>query len=423
MIPIVVTTATLLVSLRETSRADEFVLTSGAKIRGQWLNRQERSSGFYLIETEYGGNLRLDSAAVASVRRPLRGESDYERFAPQARDTVEDQWKLVQWCRQQGLKQQAEEHARRVIEFDPDHAGARRAAGYGYIEGHWVLRHEYLEGKGYVRHQGEWRLPEEIEIRQSRRAIELAQKDWYAKLKLWRLRFASDKAQDALRNVRAIRDPLAIEGVSKLLQSERNRRVRMLYVEVLGQIEGNLATKTLLDFSMTDPDEEVFHACVEQLLPRTTPLVVRQLAQTLKDNSNIRVNRAAHALSQLDEKSVISPLIDALVTTHQHVTPSSGATTTTFASGPQMPSGSLQRSSSEHFTQNDAASQVSQGDGGGVRTYQASNQEVLKALTAMTGVSFGFDQQAWRNWYAVEQRRQQPGSVNTRRSSYLESRL
>jgi hypothetical protein len=115
---------------------------------------------------------------------------------------------------------------------------------------------------------------------------------------------------------------------------------------------------------------------------------------------------------------VISPLIDALVTTHQRFIPSSGATTTTFGSGPQMPSGNLQRSSSEHFTQNVAKPEVSQNTGaGGVTNYQARNQEVLKALTAMTGVSFGFDQRAWRNWYAVEQRRQQPGSINTRRSS------
>ena len=418
MIAILLAAATLLVTPRGTSRADEFVLTSGAKIRGQWLNRQERSAGFYLVETEYGGNVRLDSSAVASVRRPIRAESDYERFAPRAKDTIEDQWKLAQWCRKHGLKQQAKEHARRVIELDPQHADARRAAGYGFIEGRWVLRREHLEDKGYVRYQGEWRLPEEIKLQQSRQAIEHAQKDWYAKLKLWRSRLGGEKSQESLRNIRAIRDPLAIHGLCKMLKSESDRRVRLVYVEVLGQVEGDGAVKALLDFSMRDSDEEIFHACVEQLTPRATPPVVRQLAHTLKDNNNVRVNRAARALSQLGDKSVISPLIDALVTTHQQVKPSTGATTTTFGSGPQMPSGNLQRSPSEHFTQNVAAPQVSQQTGNGsVITYQATNQEVLKALTMMTKVSFGFDQRAWRNWYAVEQRRQQPSSINTRRSS------
>jgi len=417
LIAIMVAATTLLVPPRGTSRADEFVLTSGAKIRGQWLNRKERSAGYYLIETEYGGHVRLDSAAVASVRRPVRAESDYERFAPRAKDTVEDQWKLAQWCRQHGLKRQAREHARRVIELDPQHADARRCAGYGYIEGRWVLRKDHLADKGYVRHEGEWRLPEEIELEQARRATELAQKDWYAKLKLWRSRLGGERAQESLRKIQAIRDPLALEGLTKMLQSERDRRVRLLYVEVVGQVEGAVAAKALLDFSMNDPDDEVFHACVEQLAPRATPPVVRRLAHTLKDNNNVRVNRAALALSQLGDKSVISPLIDALVTTHQHVKAGSGATTMAMTSGPQASNGSLHRSSSQHFLDGVPSNFSNRTDNGSVTTYQATNQEVLKALTSMTGVSFGFDQRAWRNWYAVEQRRQQPSSVNTRRSS------
>jgi tetratricopeptide (TPR) repeat protein len=418
MIAITAAAATLLVLAGASGRADEFVLTSGAKIRGKWLNPQERSAGFYLIETEYGGNVRLDSKAVASVRRPTPAEIDYERIAPRVKDNVEDQWKLAKWCRQQGLKQQAAEHAQRVIELDPQHADARRSLGYGFIDGRWVLRQEYLESKGYVRYEGEWRLPEEIELLQSRRAVETAQKDWYAKLKLWRSRLGSDRSPEALRSIRAIRDPLAIEGLSKLLAGEPDRRVRLLYVEVLGQVQGDAASGALVDFSLAHPDDEVFHACVEQLASRATPPIVRRLAHTLKDNNNVRVNRAALALSQLGDKSVISPLIDALVTTHQRATVGSGATTTMFGSGPQMVAGNLQRASSEHFTQNVAAPLISQGqDNGKVTTYQANNQEVLKALTTMTGVSFGFDQRAWRNWYAVEQRRQKPGSFDTRRSS------
>lgn len=419
VIAIAVVASTLYVALASATLADEFVLTSGATIRGEWLNRKDRSAAFYLISTEYGGQLQLDSKQVTSVRRRLQAEADYERFSPKAADTIDDQWKLGVWCRRSGLPEQAAVHFRRVIELDPQHVQARRFLGYGEIDGQWVTQEEHLKGKGYVRYKGKWRLPEHIELEKSRRTLELARKGWYAKLKLWRSQLRGDRRHDALKRIREIRDPLAVEGLGKMLTNESDRRMRAVYVEVLGEIEGTEATKSLLELALGDRDQEIFHACVEALIPRQTPDVVRQLAYALKDNDNRRVNRAAHVLSEFGDKSVISPLIDALVTTHRDVAPPNGATTTAFTSGPQMPSAGLQRSPSEHFTQDfgNGGATVSQGGcAKGTRTYQVPNQEVLKALAKLTGVSFSFDQQAWRNWLAIQQR-QQPAQVNVRRSS------
>jgi len=41
-----------------------------------------------------------------------------------------------------------------------------------------------------------------------------------------------------------------------------------------------------------------------------------------------------------------------------------------------------------------------------------SNQQVLDALTALTGVNLGFDQKAWRNWYGSQRK---PVTVDIRR--------
>lgn len=418
-IAVVLAASASLIATNAMTRADEFVLTTGATIRGEWLNQKDRAASFYLISTEYGGSLQLDATRVSSVRKHAKADIDYARFAPRARDTVEDQWKLGLWCRQHELHEQAETHFSRVVELDPQHAQARRFLGYGEIEGRWITRKQHLESQGYVHYKGAWRLPEDIKIEKERRTLELARKGWHAKLKLWRSQFRGDKRGEALANIRRITDPLALEGIGKMLERERDRRVKMVYVEVLGQIEGDEATMALLKLALNDRDKEIFYACVEELIPRRSPAIVRVLAHTLKDSSNTRVNRAAHTLSELGDQTVISPLIDALVTTHRSAAPPSDATTTSFGSGPQFPGAGLQRSPSQHFTQDfeNTRSGVSQGGCCNDATnHRVANQEVLKALARLTGVSFSFDQQAWRNWYAIQQRAQ-PGTISTRRSS------
>jgi hypothetical protein len=132
-----------------------------------------------------------------------------------------------------------------------------------------------------------------------------------------------------------------------------------------------------------------------------TPPLMRQFVMALKSQDNAKVNRAAIALGSLGDQSVIPPLIDALVTRHNTVLPGSDMISTTFASGgPTNQSGGT-------FTSGPTSPQVI--------TQQATNQEVLKTLVRLSGVSFSFDQQAWRNWYTLEQRRRQSLEATTRR--------
>jgi hypothetical protein len=416
------------------ARADEFLLATGAKIRGEWLNREERSAERYVIKTEFGGSVSLDRRQVSEIKRRSNVEEEYDRMAPRFTDTVDDQWKLAEWCRQHGLKWQREPHLRRIVELDPEHVKARRALGYSEIGGQWVMKEEFLKQQGYVRYKGKWRLPQEIELTKRRRALKVAKREWYAKLKRWREQLGSEKAREALENIAAVRDPLAIEALGRLLQAERDRRVRLLLVEVLGQIEGHEATAALISHALSNQDVEVFHECVDQLQPRGTPIVVGQLAQGLKSSDIVRINRAANALGRLGDQSVISPLIDALVTQHQTASGNCEGLTTTFASGPQMPGSSQPIGSTTPVTvvpgQTLAMSpgggvggcagpggSFSMTRGGRVTNRQSLNQEVLQALVSLTGVSFSFDQQAWRNWHGLQQRHQRQTSANARRGT------
>jgi hypothetical protein len=158
------------------SQADQFVLTTGASLCGQLLNRNEPSSPFYLIATEHGCRVKLEHSQVVEVIRQSAAQIKYDRLAPSVADTVKDQWKLAQWCQDNDLPEQCEQHLLRVVELDPHHELARRALGYSEIGGQWVKQQKHLERKGYVRYKGMWRLPQAIELAERRQTLELATK-------------------------------------------------------------------------------------------------------------------------------------------------------------------------------------------------------------------------------------------------------
>lgn len=392
-----------LLSLAPTeSKADEFVLTTGASVRGHWLNRDDTSPRFYVVATEHGGRVKLERSRVVNVIRQSEADNKYDRLAPLVADTAAEQWKLASWCQANDLQEQCEQHLLRVIELDSQHESARRALGYSEIGGQWVKKEEHLKRKGYVRYKGRWHLSQEIELAERRRSEELVRKDWYVKLSRWRSQLNKEKRHTALENIRQVCDPQAIEAIGRLLQVERDRRMRLIYVEVLGQIADHQASVALVELALSDRDEEIYYACVDQLAARKTSPLVRQFVMALKSQHNGRVNRAAIALGSLGDQSAIPPLIDALVTHHDVVLPGNDMISSTF-----VKSGQTYRSG-DSFTSGPSSPQVV--------TQTAANQEVLKTLVKLSGVSFSFDQRAWRNWYALQQRRGQSTSVDARRS-------
>ncbi|MEO8495845.1 MAG: HEAT repeat domain-containing protein [Planctomycetota bacterium] len=394
------TSCLLLSSAVAEMQADSFVLATGARVRGEWLNREEDAPPIYLVATEYGGRIAIERSQVVEVVRRSEAQDKYDRLASAVADTAAEQWKLAKWCQDNGLAELSEQHLLHVIELDSDHELARRALGYSEIGGQWVKKKEHLAAKGYVRYKGMWRLPQEIELAEQRQGLELAKKDWYVKLSRWRSQLNKEKRHEALENIRQVRDPLAIEALVRLLREERDRQLRLTYVEVLGQIADDQASAALVELALADRDEEVFYECVDQLAPRMTPPLLRQFVAALKSQQNDRVNRAAIALGTFGDRSVIPPLIDALVTRHDIILPGSDAISSTFVnSAPGYQAG-------DSSTAGSAPQAIAQ---------TATNQEVLKSLVKLSGVSFSFDQRAWRNWYAVEQRRAGPHEATTRR--------
>ena len=394
----------LMLGMTLAARGDVFHLANGAQVRGQRVTRDDRSVTRLVIETAAGIRVTLLRSQIASTEREHPNVVQYEQTAPEFCDTVEDQWRLAEWCRTNNLVDLRARHLRRIVELDPRHEAAWHGLGYSQLGGKWIQRKEFLQEQGYVFYRGRWRVSQEIEVMESRRKIELASKEWLSKLKIWRAQIRRGQSIDAIRNIRAIRDPDAIPALAYQLAREKSRPLRLLYVDILGQIDDPRATKVLVFVCLDSPDIEVFHASLERVLPRKSPAVVKVLVKMLRNGDNRRVNRAAHALGKLNDPTTIVPLIDALVTRHNIKNPSfagrsPGATTTGIVYGPN----------------DDIGTPIAQfGEPKHLRI-RVPNHEALAALVEIGGgVSFGFDQQAWLAWHAVFEK-QQTTRLNARR--------
>jgi hypothetical protein len=374
------------------ARADIFLLTSGGRLEGEWLNRDQQPASEYLVLTASGLKTSLPLAQVREVIRRSPLDEEYARRFAAAPDTVDGQWQLAEWCRANSLFDQRKAHLRRIVELDPDHQQARRLLGFQFLDGQWITRDDFLRRDGYELYKGKWRTAQEIEILETEARLEQAQKDWLQKLRRWRADLNTpERAKSAWESFAGLEDPIAVRPLADLFARERVRRVKTLYADVLASIHTAEAVGVLAERVMHDPDEEIFHYCLDHLIALKPPHLADPFIAALRDKSNAQVNRAALALNRIGDPSSISPLIDALITTHAQVLPGRPGT------GPESTS----------TTFSGEGQSLTRNEGPRVLVSHIRNQHVLDALVKLTGANFEYDRDRWRYWHAQEKRAQE----------------
>jgi hypothetical protein len=384
------------------ARGEIFVLKGAGEVRGELTNRDESPRKTYVIKTASGGQITLAAGQVLEVKKQTPAEMQYDRIRGLAPDTVEGQWKLAEWCRENRLAQQRKTHLERILEIDSNHEQARHGLGYTQIGGRWVTQEQRMIESGYVRSKvvpGKWVLPQEEELLTQQNKSSKAQLDWHAKLKRWSTWLGGEKGAEAAANIKAINDPYAVSALVKFLENDRRRNARLLYVEALGRINAPQGMDALVQATVFEPDEEIRLAALEEVVARNYKPAVAQYVRALKHKENAVINLAAIGLGRMKDQSAIGPLIDVLVTTHtfriQRGQP--GQTTTTFGTGPNSGAFSMGGSRVEIIKR------------------QFENRAVLQALVELTGgVSYNFDVPAWKNWYAAQKKTQ---TIDARRDS------
>ncbi len=365
---------------------DVIILKHGGRIEGEWLNRNELDPKTYEVKLHAGGRITVSASDVARVETTTEEMRQYEQKLASIPDTLEGHWQMAQWCRKEGLESQREFHLRKVLQFDPNHEAARRALGYNRVNGRWVQTTHWLENQGYVRYKGSWRLPQEIELAARKERAELEQKQWRSRIRRWRgviVKGRKDRAS-ALAQLRAISDPAAVPALAELLNDPKEPKpLKVVYLEVLGRFPMATALDAMIRCAVFSTDSELRERCIDQLKKHDTDYAAKALVHLLHDKDNAVVNNAARVLGQLGNKKVIPQLIDALITKHRFKITTGGGGGYNVGFGP-------------------GGSAMSTGGGSKVVEKKVQNKKALEALTSLVpeGVNFGYDQQAWKQWYS-----------------------
>ena len=370
------------------ARGDVFALVNGGRVEGELLNPDEKPRKRFEVQLPTGGKVILDAAQVEEHTAVRPDEQQYEQVRPSFPDTAEGQWALSEWCREHRLGEERTKHLQRVVELAPEHVQARLALGYTKIDGRWTRRDEEMRNRGLFPYKGQWLTEQEIKLMEAKREQELLEKDWFQKVNRWRgwLANGSDAGATSLRS---IDDPAAVKALVHIMRTDRDASVRVFFAELLAKFPTGEAVKALAASALEDSHEEVRESCLDCLAKRPSPDAVTYFCSPsgLKSKDNVMVNRAGVALGKLRDPSAIAPLIDALVTTHKYkVSGNPNQYNVGFGSG--GPGG---------FSFGNSTKIVSEAK---------ANQSVLDALAAMTGQNFGFNQREWRNWFAMQKKRE-----------------
>jgi hypothetical protein len=302
-------------------------------------------------------------------------------------DTLAAHLDAARRCEKAGLQNYREYHLQQVLRFDPNHEDARHSLGYSRVDGEWFRADDFMRSKGYVRHNGVWRLPQEVALREAADAEEEASVEWRKKIKMWRdwVIKGRDRASDGHAEILHIRDPLAVSAlIESLTRDNEPPALRLLYLEPLGEIGGGSVLATFVSLVLHDPQADVREACLDRLAKSGSKAAVRQFIKALKHPENLIVRRAAAALERMNDTEATLPLIEALITEHKKI-----------IGGGQMSAG-FSNTGMQGLTMGGRPKPI---------VILFENEPVLRALTTMhVGVNFGFDKKRWKDWFIDQNR-------------------
>ena len=368
-------------------QAEVFLLRTGGRVEGEWLNPQRTQSEDYRLRNTAGLQLTLAGSTVTRVLTTSNVQKQYEELLHKAPATVDGHWKLAEWCKDAGLTAQRKFHLEQIIKLEPDHEEARLVLGYGrFPNGGWMTPDDYMQRQGYVKYRGAWKLPQEIEIEARVRDFELADKQWRKQLKIWIDNYVEGRKRiaEAVQGIKTIRDPAAASALSTALEDDKlPKDVRLMCLEAIGNLPEGAAMSSLIKLALHDPDEGLRDRCLMEIKRQGAYRAVPAFIKELGSKDNKVVKRAAIGLHLLGDVTATKPLIEALVTKHKFVKQGSpGQMSASFGGG------------------GDGLGGMSMGQKTQVFNFDIQNEEALAALASLhPGVNFGYDEAAWKRWF------------------------
>jgi hypothetical protein len=402
-------------SLWAQGRSDEVLLHSGQVLYGtvtETRKAPQNSSELEIVLAD-GTKLILQRDLFQSWKPEPAAMAEYRERAEKATRTVDSQWQLAQWCKENKLKPQMDTHARMLLEIDPEHVEARRLLGHQRIKGSWQDPDAMQLLLGRVKKNGEWVYPEADKLSEAMAEYNQKQAVWKKSLNglFTQGASSSSRAGEAVEKIRSIRDPEAVDVlVARLTDSKNVPPVaqRAVIVEVLCEIPTLSSTMALFDYYMVNQDDnEGRDRAIRTIAKRAAhkPQVVRRLVDDLNIDklgdrekltsrstaleNQLRLERAATGLRLLEANIGIDALITSIRVPY----------TVKFK------------------VQNNASVSGGNAVGAGgtqdvVDSFVFENLAAVETLQKITGQKFGNNQEAWLKWWIAENT---PRYLNLRR--------
>jgi hypothetical protein len=368
--------------------ADVFELTDGGRLTGVLVERG--SAEQYLVRTDSGAMVTLTKTQVRKFTETDDNLLEYRQRSRTLPDTVEAHRQLAQWCKEHQLTKLRNHHLQRIMQLDPSDKETRKSLGFQLRKGRWLTRDQIMAERGLRPYKGDYYSEQDIAILERDGRRETAEIQWQQDISLWRRWLDKRRTDEAVQNISQIRDPLAAPALVKLLGREKNPRVRELYLSTLGELRHPAAVDTLVQISLQDPILETRQQCLDALLRVHQPISITPYVKALHErkNTNNVIQNSAEALERLGNPAAISPLIDALVTTHR-------------VSNADAPPGEMNAA----FDPKGGGGGLSMGGGKKVYTRDFQNSSVRRALNELSGgQDFEYNERAWRHWFVNQQR-------------------
>lgn len=393
----------LIAILPASLRAEVVYLHDGGRVAGEVVD-DSAAPDEVIVRLPGGGMIGLNRNDIRLLVPASEDEIAYRRLRDRAGDDAAAQLELAEWCLQHKLPEYARVHLLRVVRLEPNHTVARGKLGQAFRDGQWMSYEQRMRSQGYVRDRGRWRLPQAVALSQERAANKEAHGQWFRNVKLWSgwLLETNPKQQaEARENLLRIRDPRAMRALTRFLGDHPSPQMRATYVQVIANVDGAAAEKALVLASLLDEAGFVRSMAVALVARRQPAAALNIYARGLRDENNLIVRRSAEALGEMGDLRAVEPLIDALVTVHQEdLGPANSGTGTLVPFSSEQPAaGGAHPAQGGIPVYSQSGTAFSPNPPRRVAVYHVQNQEVVDALTKLSGQNFGFDAGVWRNWW------------------------
>jgi hypothetical protein len=389
--------ATVMLALLQSARADTFFLRSGGHIEGDLLNPDQNPRKSYDIAVAGGGQITLPTEVVEKVQGVPPELAEYEKLRRQTPNTVQDQMKLADWCKEHSLSPQRKACLERVLQLDPDQPDARRLLGYRKVKDQWMTHDDEMIDRGLVQRRSpttglmEWITPQEADNRDNVQRKIKSEAEWRQKIRSYRAAMDGRRPEQGIESLQAIHDPAAIVPLAERLNGARSIKrdssesARKIYIEVLGRFDTHESRGPLAACAIDDPVREVRLTCLDLLEKQKDDTATDYFLYRLNDKhaSDETIERAGEALGRIKDPKAVPSLIEHVYYTRTEVIPAAG--------GPGAMSGT--------FGKNGGPSGLSMNQKPQTIERPVQCREVLDALVTITGQNFGYNPQAWGTWY------------------------